>query len=269
MSIDLKGKKILITGAATGIGRATALELAEYGADIAINYYPSEDQYGKAEEVAKNICEEVQGKGCNSLLLAGDVSKENDVLKMFDELESRWEGIDILVNNAGIQRKCPSHELTIEDFNRVFNTDALGAFLCSREAIKSFLQRNKKGVIVNNTSVHQLIPKPQYLSYSMSKGALLNMTRTLALEYAHAGIRINNVAPGAIATPINPWSTDKVKEDLIGKHIPMGHVGEANQIAKAITFLVSDQSSYVTGQTLFVDGGLTLYPDFGEDWASS
>ena len=269
MNTSLLGKRVLITGAATGIGRAAALEFATLGAHVAVNYYPTEDQYEKAEEVIHGICIEVQGKGCRSLVISADVSKERDVEKMFVTLEEEWGGIDILINNAGVQRKCPSHELTVADFNRVFMTDALGAFLCAREAIKSFLGGGRKGVIINNTSVHQLIPKPQYLSYSMSKGALLNMARTLALEYAHAGIRVNNVAPGAIATPINPWSTDKAEREEIGKHIPLGKVGEAEQIAKAITFLASDEASYVTGQTLFIDGGLTLYPDFYQDWASS
>jgi len=268
MDTKLAGKKILITGASTGIGRAAALELAAHGADIAVNYFPNDDQEINAEDVIHDICEEVHGRGCRSLILPGDVSKESDVIGMFAHLQEVWGGIDILINNAGIQKKCPSHELSVEDFFKVFSTDALGAFLCSREVIKSFLKRKVKGVIINNTSVHQLIPKPQYLSYSMSKGALLNMTRTLALEYAHAGIRINNVAPGAIATPINPWSDDKEKRKKVGKHIPMGQVGQADQVAKAIAYLACEDSSYVTGQTLFIDGGLTLYSDFGEDWAS-
>lgn len=265
----LEGKRILITGAATGIGKATALELGKHGAQVAINYFPTEDQHEKAEEVAGKICEELRGIGCKEMLISADVSKENDVVKMFKEINDRWGGLDILINNSGIQRKSPSHELTLDSFLKVMNTNATGYFLCSREAIKLFLKNDIKGVIVNNTSVHQLIPKPGYLSYSMSKGAILNLCRTLALEYADKGIRINNVAPGAIVTPINPWAKDEEKEKKIGGHIPMGQVGRAEQIAKAMLFLVSDDSNYMTGQTLFVDGGLTLYPDFSTDWSSS
>lgn len=265
----LTGKRVLITGAATGIGKETALELARHGADIIINYFPSEDQEDKAQELATQICQEVRGIGCKSLLISADVSKEQDVLSMFNQVFENWGGLDILINNAGIQRKGPSHELSLDAFEKVFNSNAVGTFLCSREAIKFFLRKKLKGVIVNNTSVHQLIPKPQYLSYSMSKGAILNLTRTLALEYAPYGIRINNVAPGAIITPINPWAKDEDKKAQISKHIPMAQVGKVEQIAKAMLFLACDDSDYVTGQTLFVDGGLTLYPDFGDDWSSS
>ena len=266
---SMQGKRVLITGAATGIGKATALELARNGADIIINYFPTEDQEDKASQLASKICEEVTGIGCKSLLISADVSNEQQVRSMFQQILENFGGLDVLINNAGIQKKCASHELGLEDFSKVFNTNAIGTFLCSREAIKIFLQQKVKGIILNNTSVHQLIPKPEYLSYSMSKGAILNLTRTLALEYAENGIRVNNVAPGAIITPINPWAKDEAKKADISKHIPMREVGKAEQIAKAMLYLASDASDYVTGQTLFVDGGLTLYPDFGEDWSSS
>lgn len=265
----LKGKRVLITGAATGIGKAIALELGKLGALIGINYYPTEDQEEKAEDVAKKICDELYGLGCESLLLKADISKEDQVVDMFSQIASRWGGLDILINNAGIQRKCPSHELSLEKFMGVVSTDMIGAFLCSREALKIFLEKKIKGKIINNSSVHQLIPKPGYLSYSMSKGAIGNLTRTLALEYAEFGIRVNAVAPGAIATPINPWAKDEDKRRAVASHIPMKAVGTSEEIAKAFLFLASDESSYVTGQTLFVDGGLTLYGEFKEDWASS
>lgn len=265
----LIGKRVLITGAATGIGKETALELARHGADIAVNFYPDHDQELKAEDLAHEICHEVRGHGCQSLLAPADVSDEADVESMFQEILHRWGGIDILINNAGIQKKSPSHELTLENYLKVMNTNATATFLCARRAISHFLDKKVKGVIINNTSVHQLIPKPQYLGYSMSKGAILNLTRTLALEYASFGIRINNIAPGAIATPINPWSQDEKKKESIARHIPMGEVGSVEQVAKAMLFLASSDSDYITGQTIFVDGGLTLYPDFGEDWSSS
>lgn len=265
----LKGKKVLITGAATGIGRATALELAQHGCDIMINYFPSEEGKREAEKVAHEICEEVKKKLCRGLIYPADISQEDQVINMFDHLKKEWGGLDILINNAGIQKKVPSHELSLEEFNRVITTNMTGTFLCSREALKIFVSQDRKGIIINNTSVHQLIPKPQYLSYSMSKGAVANLTRTLALEYASKGIRVNSVAPGAIETGINPWSKDEKREQEIEKHIPVRSVGHAEEIARAIRFLASDESNYVTGQTLFVDGGLTLYPDFGSDWSSS
>jgi glucose 1-dehydrogenase len=188
---------------------------------------------------------------------------------MFEELKRQWGGIDVLINNAGIQKKSPSHDLSLKDFQKVFTTNAVGTFLCFREALKLFLENEIKGSIINNTSVHQIIPKPAYLSYSMSKGAVGNLTKTIALEYAERGIRINNIAPGAIITPINPWAKDDNKKEEIRVHIPNGRIGTAEQVAKAIAFLASDDSDYITGQTLYIDGGLTLYPDFGEDWSSS
>lgn len=265
----LEGKRVLITGAATGIGKGAALEFAKHGAHVIVNYYPSEDQEEKAEDLAKEICEEVRGLGCHSLLISADVATESGVAAMFEQISNEWGGLDILINNAGIQRKSPSHEVSLESFLSVFRTNALGAFLCSREAIKMFLESRRKGIIINNTSVHQLIPKPEYLSYSMSKGAVMNLTRTLALEYAQHGIRVNSVAPGAIVTPINPWANDEKKKDALRGHIPMGEVGTVDQIAKAMLFLATNDSEYVTGQTLYVDGGLTLYPDFKSDWSSS
>jgi glucose 1-dehydrogenase len=265
----MSGKKVLITGASSGIGKGIALEQARLGADVAINYFPSEDQENKAENFCREICREVTSMGCRTILLPADVSDEEEVLSMFKKLKDEWGGLDVLVNNAGIQKRTLSHELTLEDFNKVFTVNAVGTFLCTREALKIFLEKKIKGVVVNNTSVHQFIPKPEYLSYSMSKGAVDNLTKTLALEYAEHGIRFNNVAPGAIITPINPWSKNEERKEQIKKHIPMREIGTVEQVAKAVAFLSSDDSGYITGQTIFVDGGLTLYPEFGEDWSSS
>jgi glucose 1-dehydrogenase len=165
---DTLKKRVLITGAATGIGKATALELARDGYEIMINYYPTEDQAHKAKELAEEICHEVEKAGCRSIPVCADVSKEDDVVKMFELAKGRWGGLDVLINNAGIQRKCPSHELTLELFNQVIATNAIGPFLCSREATKIFLEQKISGNVITNSSVHQIIPKPQYLSYSMS-----------------------------------------------------------------------------------------------------
>lgn len=262
---DLKGKRVLITGAATGIGRATAIELARHQCKLAINYHSSDE---KAKELGGKICQELDQSGCDTLLIQADVSDEKSVMNMFQTIRKTWDGLDVLINNAGIQEKSPSHDLEMESFNTVFNTNAIGTFLCSREALKMFLKQKCKGAIINNTSVHELIPKPFYLSYSMSKGAVKNLTRTLALEYAEYGIRVNSVAPGAISTPINPWAIEEKKKDEIREHIPTREIGTPEQVARVMAFLASEVSDYVTGQTFFVDGGLTLYPDFGEDWSS-
>jgi glucose 1-dehydrogenase len=258
-------KRVLITGGGTGIGRATALEFAGRGFDVAINYFRSDEQ---ARAVAEKICAELQQHECRTLLLQADVSQENEVREMFAELLSSWGGVDVLVNNSGIQEKSPSHQLELSSFEKVMSTNARGTFLCCREALKLFLSQGIKGVIVNNTSVHEQIPKPGYLAYSMSKGAIANLTKTLALEYAARGIRINSVAPGAIATPINPWAKDEAASEQVSAHIPMGRIGQSEEIARAIAFLASEEAGYVTGQTLFVDGGLILYPEFAEDWSS-
>jgi glucose 1-dehydrogenase len=263
---SMEGKRVLITGAATGIGKATALELAGNGCQIAINFHSSDE---KAKDLASKICGELDLHNCKTLLLQADVADEKAVKEMFGEIMKKWGGLDVLINNAGIQKKCPSHELSLDSFQEVLNTNALGTFLCSREALKIFLKQRSKGSIINNTSVHEVIPKPGYLSYSMSKGAVENLTKTLALEYADKGIRINSIAPGAIITPINPWTEDKDKMQSVRSHIPMKEIGTAEQVANVMSFLVSDKSNYITGQTIFVDGGLTLYPAFGEDWSSS
>jgi glucose 1-dehydrogenase len=258
-------KRVLITGGGTGIGRATALEFGRRGFDVAINFFHSDEQ---ARGVAEKICAELQEQECRTLLLQADVSAENEVREMFEKVLATWGGIDVLVNNSGIQQKSPSHQLELASFKKVMATNAQGTFLCCREALKIFLTQGLKGVIVNNTSVHERIPKPEYLAYSMSKGAISNLTKTLALEFASQGIRVNSVAPGAIATPINPWAQDQVAREKVSRHIPMGKVGSPEEIARAIAFLASEEAGYVTGQTLFVDGGLTLYPDFAEDWSS-
>jgi glucose 1-dehydrogenase len=178
-------------------------------------------------------------------------------------------GIDVLVNNAGIQISRPSEELSSADFDRVLAVNLRGAFLCAREAIRHFLAEGKPGSIVNISSVHQLIPKPSYLGYSVSKGGMMNLTRTLALEFAGRGIRVNGVGPGATVTPINrAWVDDPVKAEMVTSHIPIPRPGEADEMAGVVAFLASDDAAYVTGQTIFVDGGLTLFADFREPWSS-
>ena len=181
----------------------------------------------------------------------------------------RFGRLDVLVNNAGIQLESASEAHRIADVRRVLDVNLVGAVLCSQSAIRHFLSRLGGGVIVNCSSVHEIVPKPGFIGYSISKGGLANMTRTLALEYADRGIRVNSVGPGAIVTPINnAWIHDEVARKAVESHIPMGRAGSPDEIAAVFAFLASDEASYITGQTLFACGGLTLFGDFKQNWAS-
>jgi glucose 1-dehydrogenase len=194
---------------------------------------------------------------------------ESEVKHMVEQAIAHFGRLDILINNAGIQLPAPSHEAPADDFDRVLDVNLRGPFLCSREAIRHFLSRPGGGVIVNNSSVHQIVPKPTYLSYSVSKGALDNLTRTLALEYAADGIRVNAVGPGAVVTPINrAWIDDPVRRAIVESHIPLGRAADPAEIAAVFAFLASDEAAYITGQTLFACGGITLYPEFRTPWSS-
>ncbi|MBD2294839.1 SDR family oxidoreductase [Anabaena sphaerica FACHB-251] len=266
----LKGKNTLITGASSGIGQAIAVRLAQEGCNIAINYRKSPAGAEDTEEMAlQKACADIENCGVKSLLVQGDVSQEEDITQMVNTVIEKFGSLDILINNAGIQIESPSHEVKTEDFDRVIGVNLRGAYLCARETIKHLLNQNRSGVIINISSVHEIIPRPMYVSYSISKGGMENMTKTLALEYAHRGIRVNAVAPGATITPINEaWTEDLEKKAVVESHIPMGRAGTSEEIGAAIAFLASDEAAYITGQTLFVDGGLTLYADFREAWSA-
>ena len=265
----LKGKNVLVTGGTSGIGQAIAVRFAEYGANVAINYLRRPEEADDTDEKVHACVKQVRQTGVRDVLVRGDVSNEAEVVAMFEEAVDKLGGIDVLVNNAGIQISRPSHELSAEDFDKVLAVNLRGAFLCAREAIKRFLAAGTPGSIVNISSVHQRIPKPGYLGYSVSKGGMQNMTTTLALEYAGHGIRVNAVGPGATVTPINrAWIDDPVKREMVESHIPMVRAGTSDEMAGVVCFLASDDGAYITGQTLFVDGGLTLYADFREPWSS-
>ena len=265
----LRGKNVLVTGGTSGIGQAIAVRFAEHGANVAINYVRRPEEASETEGQVHACVARVREEGVRDVLVGADVSNEADVARMVADTVEQLGGIDILVNNAGIQISRPSHELSSADFKRVLDVNLLGAFLCGREAIRHFLTEKKPGSIVNVSSVHQLIPKPSYLGYSVSKGGMQNLTRTLALEYAGRGIRVNGVGPGATVTPINrAWIDDPVRRDMVTSHIPMGRAGEADEMAGVVCFLASDEAAYITGQTIFVDGGLTLFPSFREPWSS-
>ena len=265
----LKGKKVLVTGGSSGIGQAIAIKFAEYGADVAINFFSNRAEAEMTEDVIQVCRNQVQQHGVKDILVQADVSKEEDVDRMFKTVLDEWGTLDILVNNAGIQIPVDSHEMTAAQFDRVLNTNLRGSFLCAQRAIQTFLAQHKPGSIVNISSVHQVIPKPRFLGYSVSKGGMQNLTHTLALEYAGRGIRVNSVGPGATVTPINrAWIDDPEKRAMVEAHIPMGRAGTSEEMAETVAFLSSDLGGYITGQTIFVDGGLTLYPDFRTSWSS-
>ncbi len=265
----LKGKNVLVTGGSSGIGQAIAVRFAEHGANVAINYLTQPEEAHDTEQQVHACVRRVQQEGVRDVLVQGDVSNEDDVVRMVGDAVAGLGGIDILVNNAGIQISRPSEELSSADFDRVLAVNLRGSFICAREAIRHFLGDDKSGAIVNVSSVHQLIPKPRFVGYSVSKGGMQNLTRTLALEYAARGIRVNGIGPGATVTPINrSWIDDPVKRAAVEAHIPMRRAGDAEEMAAVTAFLCSDEAAYITGQTLFVDGGLTLYPSFETTWSS-
>ena len=265
----LQDKGVLVTGGTSGIGQAIAVRFAQYGANVAINYLRQPDEATDTQRQVNACVSRVQREGVRDVLVQGDVSREEDVVAMVGQAVSQLGGLDILINNAGIQISRHSDELSSEDFDKVLAVNVRGAFLCAREAIRHFLAEGKPGVIINVSSVHQLIPKPDYLGYSVSKGGMQNLTRTLALEYAARGIRVNGIGPGATVTPINSaWIEDPVKREMVESHIPMRRAGTADEMGSVACFLASDNAGYITGQTLFVDGGLTLFPSFREPWSS-
>lgn len=269
----LEGKNVLVTGGTSGIGQAIAVRFAAEGAHVAINYRKQEEDAAETDELVHQALEKcvnnIEGHGVNHILVQGDVSKEADVVQIVQETIAELGGLDILINNAGIQIAGNSDQLTMAQVDAVLNVNLRGAFMCAREAIKHFLAEDKPGVIINVSSVHQLIPKPRFVGYSMSKGGMQNMTRTLALEYAGRNIRVNAIGPGATITPINrAWVDDPEKAQMVLQHIPMSRVGTSDEMAAVTAFLASDEAAYITGQTLYVDGGLTLYPDFRTAWSS-
>jgi glucose 1-dehydrogenase len=262
----LKGKNALITGASSGIGQAIAVRFAAEGANIAIHYRSGAEQAEATRVMSRAARSDSTGR---ELMVQADVSNEDQVKRIFATTIEAFGKLDILVNNAGIQQPCPSHELESADFDRVIAVNLRGPFLCAREAIRHFLSRPGGGVILNDSSVHEIIPKPKYLSYSISKGGMENLTKTLALEYSGQGIRVNAVGPGAVVTPINKaWIDNPKARAEVESHIPLGRAADASEIAAAFAFLASDEASYITGQTLFACGGLTLYPEFRVAWSS-
>jgi glucose 1-dehydrogenase len=259
----LEGQKALVTGASSGIGRAIAIARGEGGADVVVNYASGE---AKAREVAAAI----EAVGSRALIQQGDVSTEADVQRMFAATLRELGTIDILVNNAGLQQDAPFEELTLAQWNKVIGVNLTGQFLCARAAVREFKRRGVRpevsssaGKIICISSVHEVIPWAGHVNYAASKGGVMLMMKSIAQEVAPYRIRVNSISPGAIRTPINmeAWGTQEAYDDLL-RLIPYKRIGEADEIGRAAAWLASDYADYINGVSLFVDGGMTLYPGF-------
>ncbi|MGW4042303.1 SDR family oxidoreductase [Streptomyces sp. NPDC004721] len=259
----LKGQKALVTGANSGIGKATAIALGRAGADVVVNYVAGREE-------AEQVVEEISGFRVRAMAYEADVSQEDQVVAMIERMVQEFGTIDILVANAGLQRDASFTEMTTAQWQKVLDVNLTGQFLCAREATKEFLRRGvvpevsrAAGKIICMSSVHQLIPWAGHVNYAASKGGVQMMMATLAQELAPCRIRVNAVAPGAIRTPINrsAWDTPDAEKDLL-ELIPYGRVGDPEDIAHAVVGLASDLMDYVVGTTLYVDGGMTLFPGF-------
>ena len=259
----LKGQIALVTGAASGIGAGVARLLGAAGASVAINYVTN-------PEAAETVAGEVQSLGGKALTLKADVSSEEQVGEMFRALYAEWGTIDILVNNAGLQKDAAFTEMTLSQWNTVIGVNLTGMFLCAREATREMVRRGVRadvsratGKIICMSSVHEVIPWAGHVNYASSKGGVHAFMQSLAQEMAPYRVRVNSIAPGAIMTPINraAWETPEALAGLLTL-IPYGRIGVPEDIGKVAVFLASDDSDYIHGQTLFVDGGMTLYPEF-------
>ncbi|MFI2263209.1 SDR family oxidoreductase [Streptomyces tubercidicus] len=259
----LKGQKAMVTGANSGIGRATAIGLGRAGADVVVNYVAGREE-------AEKVVEEITAFGVRAAAYEADVSQEDQVVAMVDRMVQEFGTIDIMVANAGLQRDAPFTEMTLAQWQKVIDVNLTGQFLCAREATKEFLRRGvvpevsrSAGKIICMSSVHQLIPWTGHANYASSKGGVQMLMATLAQELAPQKIRVNAIAPGAIKTPINrsAWETPDARQDLL-RLIPYKRIGETEDIAYAAVALASDLMDYVVGTTLYVDGGMTLFPGF-------
>lgn len=259
----LSGQKALVTGANSGIGRAIAIALGQAGADVAVNYIVD-------QQAAEEVVSEIKRAGANAISCIADVSSERDVTAMFGRAVEEFGTIDVLVANAGLQRDSSFSEMSLAEWNKVLDVNLTGQFLCAREAVREFLRRGvvpsvscAAGKIICTSSVHQAIPWSRHANYATSKGGIKLLMMSIAQELAPHHIRVNAIAPGAIRTPINrkAWETPEALGNLL-KLIPYGRIGEPEDVARAAVWLASDESDYVVGSTLFVDGGMMLYPGF-------
>ncbi|NJL27694.1 MAG: SDR family oxidoreductase [Thermoanaerobaculia bacterium] len=259
----LRGQKALVTGASSGIGKAVAIALGKAGADVVVNY-------ASGLPAAQEVVDAITAAGSRAYAHQADVSDETQVLGLFAKIKETFGTIDILVANAGLQRDAPFDQMTLEQWNRVIGVNLTGQFLCAREAVREFKRRgivpevsSSAGKIICMSSVHEVIPWAGHVNYAASKGGVMLMMKSIAQEVAPLRIRVNSICPGAIRTPINreAWETPEAYASLM-KLVPYKRIGEPDDIARAAVWLASDQSDYVTGTSLFVDGGMTLYPGF-------
>jgi glucose 1-dehydrogenase len=259
----LKGQKALVTGANSGIGKGVAIAMGRAGADVVVNYVAGED-------TAQQVVHEIVGFGSRAYAHQADVSKEDQIKAMFRRMFDEFGTIDILVNNAGIQRDAPFEQMTLEQWNLVLGVNLTGQFLCAREAVCEFKRRGVRpeiscaaGKIVCISSVHEVIPWAGHVNYAASKGGVKLLMQSVAQELAPHRIRVNSIAPGAIQTPINraAWETPEALRSLLTL-IPYGRIGVPADIGEVAVWLASDAADYVHGQTIVVDGGMTLYPEF-------
>jgi glucose 1-dehydrogenase len=259
----LKGQSALVTGANSGIGLAVAVALANDGASVVVNYVTH-------PEVADDVVKQIENNGGNAVAIKADVSNEAEVHTMFQQMYDKYGTIDILVNNAGIQKDSSFENMSLADWQLVLNVNLTGQFLCAREAVREFLRRGivkersiAAGKIICISSVHEVIPWAGHVNYATSKGGINMMMKSMSQELAPKKIRINSIGPGAIQTPINKqaWETKEALDSLLTL-IPYGRIGQPEDIGKAAVWLASDESDYVNGTTLFVDGGMLLYPGF-------
>ncbi len=260
----LAGQTALVTGASSGIGKACAIALGMAGANVVLNYVGNS---AGAEEAVETI----QSGGGNAMIAKADVSQKDQVDAMFAEAIKAYGTMDILVNNAGLQKDAPFTEMTLEQWNFVLGVNLTGQFLCAQAAVKEFLRRGMNGhrslgKIICMSSVHELIPWAGHINYAASKGGVMLMMRSLAQELGPMKIRVNSIAPGAIKTPINrmAWETSEAEQRLL-RLIPYKRVGDVADIGNAAVWLSSDESDYIHGTTIFVDGGMTLYPGFEDN----
>ena len=261
--VVLKGQKALVTGANSGIGRAIAIALGAAGADVAVNYVVD-------EPAAQEVVDTIVAAGSRAIALKADVSSETEVQAMFQQMYKEFGTIDILVNNAGLQRDAPFDQMSLAQWNFVIGVNLTGQFLCAREALREFKRRGvvkeisvAAGKIICVSSVHEVIPWSTHANYAASKGGIMMMMKSLAQEVAPLHIRVNSICPGAIRTPINTaaWDTPQALDALLA-HIPYKRIGEPEDIGRVAVLLACDLSDYITGASIFVDGGMTLYPEF-------
>jgi glucose 1-dehydrogenase len=262
MTKKLEGKTAVVTGGSSGIGKAIAIAYSKHGANVVVNYHSGEDE-------ANEIVEAIKKEGGNAIAVGADVSKEEDVFRLFKETYDHFHSIDILVCNAGIQKDSKFSDMSLEDWQKVIDINLTGYFLCARQATKEFLRNktvaNKKAVgnIIFVSSVHDIIPWAGHVNYAASKGGVLMLMKSLALEVAPKKIRVNGISPGAIKTDINEkvWQDEEQTKELL-KLIPYQRIGEPEDVAEVAIWLATESSDYVTGTTIYVDGGMTLYPGF-------